>query len=70
MITGWNSTFVIRESHDILNMWISPMDAIVASTGASAESCWIDNTEVTLDLGRHADVLVVDGDPLQDIIAL
>lgn len=49
---------------------MSAMEAIVASTGASAESCWIDDTVGTLEPGKQADLLVIDGDPLQDINTL
>jgi imidazolonepropionase-like amidohydrolase len=49
---------------------MSPMEAIVAATGDSARSCWIDDTAGTLEPAKRADVLVVDGDPSQDIDAL
>ena len=39
-------------------------------TSDSAKSCWIDDTVVTLEPGKQADILVVDGDPSQDINAL
>ena len=48
---------------------MSPMEAIVSATRDSARSCWIDDRVGTLEPGKMADVLVVDGDPSQDIAA-
>ena len=48
---------------------LSPMDAIVASTSRAAEC--IERPELgALERGRVADVLVINGDPLQDIRVL
>jgi len=49
---------------------MSPMEAIVSATGDSARSCWADDRLGTLDPGKCADVLVVEGNPSQDISAL
>ena len=49
---------------------MSPLEAIVSATGDSARSCWIDETVGVLEPGKQADVLVVNGDPSQDIEAL
>ena len=49
---------------------MSPMEAIVSATSDSARSCWIDDRVGTLQPGKVADVLVVEGDPSQDIKAL
>ena len=49
---------------------MTPMEAIVAATSDSAKSCWIDEQVGTLEEGKQADVLVVDGDPSRDIEAL
>ena len=46
---------------------MSNMEAIVAATRDSARSCWTDSSVGTLEPGKQADVLVVDGDPLDDI---
>ena len=46
---------------------MSNMEAIVAATRDSARSCWTDSSVGTLEPGKEADVLVVDGDPLEDI---
>ncbi len=49
---------------------MSPMEAIVSATGDSARSCWAEERLGTLQPGKQADVLVVRGDPSQDIAAL
>ena len=46
---------------------MSNMEAIAAATRDSARSCWTDSSVGTLEPGKQADVLVVDGDPLEDI---
>ena len=53
------------EAHVIGGM--SNMEAIVAATRDSARSCWVDTSVGTLETGKQADVLVVDGNPLEDI---
>ena len=53
------------EAHVIGGM--SNMEAIVAATRDSARSCWVDTSVGTLETGKQADVLVVDGNPLDDI---
>jgi imidazolonepropionase-like amidohydrolase len=47
-----------------------PMDVIVAATQVAAESCNLGQETGTLEVGKIADILVVEGDPLQDIQAL
>jgi len=49
---------------------MSPMQIIVAATKNAAHVCRRDASLGTLEPGKSADILVVDGDPLQDIIAL
>ena len=53
------------EAHVIGGM--SNMEAIVAATRDSARSCWVDTSVGTLEPGKQADILVVDGNPLEDI---
>ena len=45
----------------------SPMDAIVSATRESAKSCWAEDKIGTLDVGKSADILVVNGDPSKNI---
>lgn len=49
---------------------MTPMQIIVAATRNAAHVCNLGNELGTLEIGKIADVLVVSGDPLQDIHAL
>ena len=49
---------------------LSPLQAIVSATNDAAKSCWIDDQVGALQEGKRADILIVDGDPSQDIDAL
>jgi imidazolonepropionase-like amidohydrolase len=46
---------------------MSPLDAIVAATRTAAELVGVAGLTGTLEAGKRADFLVVDGDPLADI---
>jgi imidazolonepropionase-like amidohydrolase len=46
---------------------MTTMEAIVATTRDAAKSCWIDDRVGTLEEGKLADILVVDGDPIARI---
>ena len=48
-------------------MGMTPMEAIVAATGNGAFAMRAEGELGTLETGRLADVLVVDGDPLTDV---
>jgi imidazolonepropionase-like amidohydrolase len=58
-----------REFRFMTDLGMKPMDAIVAATGSAADLLgW---SEVgTIQKGRFADFVVVDGDPLKDITLL
>jgi imidazolonepropionase-like amidohydrolase len=56
------------EAHAMAGM--SNMQAIVSATRDAARSCWIDDSVGTLEPGKQGDVLVVNGNPDQDINAL
>jgi len=49
---------------------LTPLAAIAAATGQSAPILGIDADAGTIQPGRCADLLVVDGDPTVDITAL
>jgi len=51
----------------MVNAGMTPMQAIVASTRTAAECMQMDREIGTLESGKLADLLVVDGDPLADI---
>lgn len=46
---------------------LSPMEAIVAATRNGANNLDILDENGTLEVGKAADMIVVDGDPLSDI---
>jgi len=48
----------------------TPMEAIVAATKTSAEAIMMDDKIGTLEEGKLADLIVVEGDPLEDITIL
>ena len=52
------------------DMDITPMEAIVCSTKTSAECLGLEDEIGTLEIGKAADVVIVDGDPTTDITAL
>jgi imidazolonepropionase-like amidohydrolase len=46
------------------------MDAIVASTAINAEACGLEDRIGTIEKGKIADILIIDGNPLEDITLL
>jgi len=54
----------VKEGHQ------NPMDAIVGATSLAAESMRLQDTTGALAPGLEADIIAVDGDPLQDITAV
>jgi imidazolonepropionase-like amidohydrolase len=59
-----------RELEFMVHYGFTPMQAIVAATKTSAEACRVDDKVGTLESGKLADLLVVDGNPLDDISIL
>ena len=43
------------------------IDAIISGTGAAAECIGLGDTVGTLEVGKKADILIVDGDPISNI---
>ena len=58
------------ELEELVSCGLSPMDAIVAGTRNAARSIGIIGETGTLEVGKLADVIVVNGDPLADITAM
>jgi imidazolonepropionase-like amidohydrolase len=46
---------------------MSPLEAITAATKTSAQICRVGSLTGTLEAGKQADLLVIDGNPLDDI---
>jgi len=59
-----------RELELLVRHGLTPMEAIVAATKTAAEACRVDDKVGTLEVGKAADLLVVNGDPLSDISLL
>lgn len=59
-----------KEIYEHVEVGMSPMEAIVSATSDSARSSWVDDQVGTLEIGKQADLLVVEADPSQEILAL
>ncbi|MFJ2178724.1 amidohydrolase family protein [Streptomyces sp. NPDC101062] len=57
----------LMELSYLVDLGMSPMDAIVAGTRTSAELLGLADRLGTLTAGRTADLVIADGDPLADI---
>jgi imidazolonepropionase-like amidohydrolase len=51
----------------VIQCGFTPMEAIVAATRNGAEACGLARLTGTIEKGKVADILVIDGDPLRDI---
>ena len=49
---------------------ISPMDVVVMATRNGAKACFMGDKTGTIEAGKLADIIVVNGDPLRDITVL
>ncbi|MFB6854587.1 MULTISPECIES: amidohydrolase family protein [unclassified Streptomyces] len=57
----------LMELSYLVDLGMSPMDAIVAGTRTSAELLGVDDRLGTVTAGRSADLVLCEGDPLTDI---
>ena len=58
-----------REMEFLVDMGLTPMQAIMAATKTGAEYLGADKDLGTIERGKLADLIIVDGDPLKDIRA-
>ena len=54
----------------LVRFGVLPADALLAGTRWGAEACRIDNEVGTIEPGKRADLIALDGDPLKDMTAL
>ncbi|MFC1937959.1 amidohydrolase family protein [Chloroflexota bacterium] len=50
-----------------VSLGMTPMEALQTATKNAAEAIWLGNDTGTLDVGKYADVIAINGDPLQNI---
>lgn len=72
---GWPGTFPIEADAMEFELLVkclgfSPMEAVVAATKNGAKACGLENKIGTLEAGKLADLIVINGDPLKDISIL
>jgi len=58
------------ELQTLVRFGVSPADALLAGTSWGAEACRIDDQVGTIEPGKRADLIALDGDPLKDMAAL
>ena len=64
--TGWQGL----ELQCMVENGLTPMEALVVSTRQAAQALGMEALVGTLEAGKEADLLVLDGDPLQDVRVL
>ena len=67
---GWVHGNNAQELECLVDAGMTPMQALVAATGWAAECCGLEKEVGTVQAGKIADLVVVDGDPLRDITVL
>ncbi|MBM3925187.1 MAG: amidohydrolase family protein [SAR202 cluster bacterium] len=68
--SGWGNYpmgYFQWEVEDMAGLGLSNMDAVLSATRESAKSIGMDRLVGTLEAGKEADILVVDGNPLKEI---
>ena len=56
-----------KELELMVESGLTPMEAVVAATRTAAECIGIEESVGTIESGKKADLLLLDGDPLADI---
>ena len=63
-LVGWG---LHRELEIYVDAGMTPLEAIQAATIVSARAMGLDKDSGTVEAGKRADLMLVDGDPLKDI---
>jgi len=58
------------ELQTLVRLGVSPRDALLAGTRWGAEACRVDREVGTIEPGKRADLIAVEGDPLKDMTSL
>lgn len=58
------------EVETLVRLGVAPKDVLLAATRWGAEACRVEREVGTIEPGKRADLIAVDGDPLADIAAL
>jgi imidazolonepropionase-like amidohydrolase len=68
----WPGFQEMARAIEVLVRWaeFTPMDAILLATREAAHALRLDDEVGTVAMGKRADLIVLEGDPLQDIRAL
>ena len=64
---GFPATYSAREFAALVNVGMSPMQAIQAGTRVNAELLNMEHELGTIEPGKLADIIAVAGNPLEDI---
>jgi imidazolonepropionase-like amidohydrolase len=67
---GWPAVFSAREFSELVNLGMTPMQAIQAGTKVNAELLKKEKEIGTIEPGKLADIIAVKGDPIKDITEL
>jgi hypothetical protein len=60
-------TALHTELEEFVNLGMSPLEALTAATGAAAHALVAEDEIGTIEVGKWADLVILDADPLEDI---